>query len=381
MFFGNRAPTISRGLIYDQLYDSKYISASEALRNSDVWTAINIISSDIARAIPTSPKTKISKLLNRPSENVNRFSFYQHTVAQLLLTGNAYWLWREKVDGSYGFEYIPNSNITEYISDDGQEITYDVKFDAQKEKDLENVASSDVMHFRLLGNDGGLTGMSPIQALSNELSIQDSSNTLAKTALNKSARPSGIVKVEKGTLNPDAKDKIRTEFESKTTGSNSGRVLVMDSVTTYTPLEVKNDSTSLLDATSWTREQIAKAFMIPIDMLGGESAHSNIEQIRSVYNTTIGRYLAPIQSELSMKLNADVDFDIKPSTDLDGSNLETRVADLVSKGVITSAVAQQVLLQSQSDVITQQIIDAVVNSGNELIPAEKKGIVINGQGS
>ena len=46
-----------------------------------------------------------------------------------------------------------------------------------------NVPQNDVLHFRLLSKNGGMTGISPLSALSNELNIKNDSNKLTRAAL------------------------------------------------------------------------------------------------------------------------------------------------------------------------------------------------------
>lgn len=85
-----------------------YISAETAIRNSDVWAAVNVISSDLARIKLASDSKKLTKLLNAPSPLTNRFSFMQSIIAQMLLTGNAYVIRRVK-DNNEFWEYTsPN---------------------------------------------------------------------------------------------------------------------------------------------------------------------------------------------------------------------------------------------------------------------------------
>lgn len=336
-----------------------YISADRALKNSDVWTAVNIISSDIARVKFHGDKKKTDTLLSSPSRVTNRFNFFQSMISQMLLTGNAYALRRLDGSGEY-LEFVSPSHIQQYLSDDGQTTTYDITFNGTQEDDLKNVPSDDVIHLRLLSTDGGLTGKSPLTALVDELALQSGNNKLANSVFNKSANPSAMLKLNTGQkLNSEGREAVRTAFEEANTGANAGRVMVMDGTFDYSQLEVKSDVAKLLTATDWTRSQIAKAFMLPSDMLGSESEHSNADQIRATYNNTIGRYLAPALEELSMKYGENIIADIREATDLDGAMLEQRTTNLIKGGVISSVLGLEILKDSHSDLITPDLIEAV----------------------
>ncbi|WP_439818380.1 phage portal protein [Weissella paramesenteroides] len=366
MFFEKRNQPIrgsgnSRTLSSNQtVLDGGYISADRALKNSDVWTAVNIISSDIARVKFHSPdKQKIDKLLGKPSRVTNRFNFFQSMVAQMLLTGNAYAVRRADSSGEY-LEFVSPSHIQQYLTDDGQITTYDITFNGTQEDDLKNVPADDVIHLRLLSTDGGLTGKSPLTALAAELTLQEGNNKLANSVFNKSANPSAMLKLTTGQrLNKEGREAVRTAFEDANTGANAGRVMVMDGTFDYSQLEVKSDVAKLLTATDWTRAQIAKAFMLPSDMLGSESEHSNADQIRATYNNTIGRYLSPVLEELSMKYGEHIIADIREATDLDGAMLEQRTTNLIKGGAISSALGLEILKDSHSDLVTPDLINVV----------------------
>lgn len=365
MFFEKRSqPIRGSGSSYtlssgQMVLGGGYISADRALKNSDVWTAVNIISSDIARVKFHGDKKKTDTLLSSPSRVTNRFNFFQSMIAQMLLTGNAYALRRLDGSGEY-LEFVSPSHIQQYLSDDGQITTYDISFNGTQEDDLKNVPSDDVIHLRLLSTDGGLTGKSPLTALVDELILQSGNNKLANSVFNKSANPSAMLKLNTGQkLSNEGREAIRSAFEEANTGANSGRVMVMDGTFDYSQLEVKSDVAKLLTATDWTRSQIAKAFMLPSDMLGSESEHSNADQIRATYNNTMGRYLAPALEELSMKYGENIIADIREATDLDGAMLEQRTTNLIKGGAISSVLGLEILKDSHSDLVTPDLIKAV----------------------
>lgn len=352
----------------------RYVSSEAAMRNSDIRTAITIISSDIARVKFRTPNKKINNLLNAPSRMTGRFSFMQSMIAEMLLSGNAYAL--RRTDGNKEFwEFAPPSRVNVLEADDGQSLVYEFRFLAPDEHDLigkEAVQAKDVIHFRWLGTNGGLTGRSPLESLAKEINLQDQSRSLALSVFNKAITPTSFLKVP-GKYKKEEKDKIRDAFVEQNTGDNAGKPLVLDSnVEEYKQLEVKADVAKLLESTDWTREQIAKVFMIPIDTLGSESQHSNAEQIRSQYNTTLGRYIAPLVDELELKLEVDVTPDVREAIDLDGSQIESRVKDMVSGGVISSPLGIEILLNSHSDLVDTEILTKVIGRGETVNGTVKK---------
>lgn len=343
-------------------YFGDYVNAEQAIRNSDVWTAVNILASDIARVKFKAKDEKVNNLLANPSRLTNRFNFWQSMVASMLLSGNAYALRRVK-QGQEFLEFVQPDHVTVWLSDDGQTLTYDFRFDAVDEPDEKDVQSSDVVHLRMLTLNGGMVGRSPLVALNNELTLQDTARKLTLTSLRKAIMPSAVLKAKK-PLMPEARENARAEFEKANSGDNAGRVIVMDTLFDFTQSQVSADVAKLLNSTDWTRNQIAKAFMMPTDMLGGESEHSNAEQITATYNTTLGRYLQPIVDELQMTFGVEIDADVRTAIDLDGSQVEARTKELFTAGILSQQQAVKVLSDSTSDIVTDDI--AKMSTAQEL---------------
>ena len=69
------------------LNSSEWVSAKTALQNSDLFTVINQLSSDLATVKLTAKKKQTQGILDNPSTNASRHGFYQSIFAQLLIGG------------------------------------------------------------------------------------------------------------------------------------------------------------------------------------------------------------------------------------------------------------------------------------------------------
>src|SRR5699024_2584964 len=226
-------------------------------------------------------------------------------------------------------EYLRPSQVSVWdVLNGSNEMLYSATFDDPNVGYKESIPATDMIHLKIMSTDGGKTGNTPLLSLSSELRIQDSSTKLTIAALANSILPQGILKITKGggLLNADQKRQERINFVKANQGDALGGPIVLDELREYEPLEIKNDVSKLLNSTDWTSEQISKVFLVPSDMLGSESQHSNIEQIGSQYNATIGRYIRPVVSELQNTFKTDFHFDIKEVIDLDDRQIETRVS-------------------------------------------------------
>lgn len=330
------------------------VNATAAIQNSDVYSVVNLIASDVA-SLPFETSIADQNLMNlltvNPSPLYSSYSFWQTVYCNLLLNGNSFVaIWRDPMTNRpTKLELLINMEVNVLMSDDSQHLQYDIRFFDDRPDTI--VDSQDILHFRLLPANTTtqlmVLGTSPLMSLANEVEIQNNTNNLTLTSLVKSINPSGILTINKGLLDHQAKENVRTEFEAANSGANAGRPLVLDQSTTYKSVAIDANVLNLLKGTDWTRQQICKAFGVPSDLLQMESEHSNISQIMTFYAACLNRYINPITSEIQNKLvtlpGEKVTMDSSPITDPDNSLFENRMANLVKNGVITSDMALTIL--------------------------------------
>lgn len=337
------------------VFNSDFVSAKDALKNSDVFAVVNKLAEDMASVHFKTNNQYTNKVLTNPSQLTNSFSFWRSMYAQMLLSGNAYALiWGDKSGRSDHLEYLKPSQVDIYKSADGTQLTYDINFPDTEEQDLKSVPASQIIHLKSVSLDGGLIGISPLQALSKEMQLQDANKGLALGAMKNGLNITGLLKINKGgLLEGETKDSVRRAFEKQ---AENGHIVVLDDLEDYQSLEVNRDISKLLSSTDWTSEQIAKVYGVPQDYLGSESEHSNIEMVAIQYAQTIGRYIRGVVSEFKQKLNGEIDYDVNAISDIDGQQVEKRVRGLVTDRVIGYKTAQKILIRSNSDLLTKEDI-------------------------
>jgi HK97 family phage portal protein len=354
-----------------------YLPAEKALRNSDIWTAVITIASDIARTSFHSSKRAEEKTLSNPATLTNRFNFYQSMAMQMLLDGNAYAIRRvgDERAGEW-WEFVPPSGVTVWLSDNGQSLSYDFNFLNPSEKRIEKISASDVIHWRWASENGGIVGQSPLVSLINEYNLQQSANNLAMSTMKRAITPTSILKSTAAKLGKKEREEVRSVFEEANTGNNSGRVLVLDPLFDYNQVEVKADIAKILDSVDYTRSQIAKAFMIPMALLGDEAEHSNPDQIKKQYDQAFDRYLQAVVGELSAKLSGNISTDIHLINDFDSSGLEGRVIALAGSGIINTTQAMSILKKSSSDIVTSDMLQGELDADDAEDVAENASEII-----
>lgn len=313
--------------------NSEWVSAKVALRNSDLFAVINQLSSDLATVKLTAERKQAQGILNNPSVSASRHGFYQSMFAQLLLAGESFAYRHRNINGrDVSWEFIRPSQINYNTADHTDGLYYNVMFDDPRIEPKLHVPQSDIIHFRLLSVDGGLSGISPLLALTREMDIQKASDKLTISALTNSLNMNGILKIKNGGL---------LDFKTKQARSRqaqrqmTGGPLVLDDLEDFKPIEIKSNVAQLLSQTDWTSKQFAKVYGIPDSYLGGQGdQQSSIDMISGMYANAISRYLRPAVSELETKLGSKIDSDLFPAVDPLGSLHIKRVNEMVQVGTL-----------------------------------------------
>lgn len=315
-----------------------YVNATEALLNSSIYAIVSQLSADLANCVIKADKPKIQALINNPSVTANAHGFWQGMYVQLLLDGNAYaYRWRNVNGTDKYLEYLRPSQVQPMLLEDGSGLVYNINFDEPDVGFMQNVPQSDVIHFRLLSQNGGKTGTSPLLALSNEMNIQEQSNSLTLNALNRAILSPGVLKIQKGGLLNDKQKASRSRQFINQVNSSNGGPIVLDDLEDYQPLELKADVAKLLSQTNWTATQIAKVYGLPDTYVNGQGdQQSSLQMIQGYYANALNRYAQAIVSEFNCKFNATIKVNIRPATDPNGDTFATILGALDKDGVLSN---------------------------------------------
>lgn len=341
----------THGLVFTQLIGDQplnLVSTNQALLNSDIFSVINRISSDIASARFKTADQYVYNLLNTPNRLISRFSFWQSVIIQLLLDGNSY----VPIKGM-SLEQRRPSEVSEInVLDDYQGLTYKITpFNGEKEFTL---TQDQILHFRIMPDSRYqyMIGMSPLESLTYEMTISADSRKATLNSIKNQISPIGILTVPASQLNDEDREVARKSFEKANSGENNGRLMVLTDDSKFSQLDVKADVFKALNENAnFSASQISKAFGIPVDMLGGgqstESQHSNIDSVKGNYISDLNSYINPILDELKLKFNCpDLKLDVKSALDVDDSLTINQVNSMLQAGAIDQEQAQQLLKKS-----------------------------------
>lgn len=290
-------------------------STNKAITNSDIWTAVNIIASDIAStSIDLIENKKINtahnaiRLLNvKPNKSSSAYNFWFVTIANMLLNGQSFVLVeRDKEDKVVELKSIPKdkiqlqidhtNNIIEYLYTDISGNTYLLK-------------DRDILHFKFFSIDG-LTGVSPLIALKYEMNINDKGKRTLKSFIENGNKATGILKIKATHIDKNAKKSIREKFEDSMQGDNYVSTIILDDTAEeYSPITIDTGILEYINqAAKATTNQIAKVYKIPLNRFGMELTNTSTAEEQLIYlQNTLSHYMNAILSEINSKLLDDVE--------------------------------------------------------------------------
>lgn len=316
-----------------------------SLRNSDVFTAIDIISKDIAStSIQFNDKDsyldddkKILKLLNRrPNPYLDAWHFKYIIVANMLLNGNSYVeIVRDDKGQPIELYHMQNSAVSIEQIDDRIKYNYIDERDGHVRFDTE-----DVLHFRMFSMDG-FNGYSPLFALANEIGISMGSKKFLDEFFKNGGTSTAILKYEDGRYSDEELAIIRQNFENSQLKNNNGLVMLDDTMT-FDRLKVPTEVLNFLNSYKFSTQQVAKAFGLPLSKLGIETVNtslkdSGIEYYRSTLYPIFSMMNAEIEEKLFVQAPYEVtlDYDVARLIDSDPEVKLERVTQLFTKKIIT----------------------------------------------
>lgn len=316
-----------------------------SLRNSDVFTAIDIISKDIASTSIQfndadsylDDDKKILKLLNkRPNPYLDAWHFKYIIVANMLLNGNSYVeIVRDDKGQPIELYHMQNSAVSIEQIDDKIKYNYIDERDGHVRFDTE-----DVLHFRMFSIDG-FNGYSPLFALANEIGISMGSKKFLDEFFKNGGTSTAILKYEDGRYSDEELAIIRQNFENSQLKNNNGLVMLDDTMT-FDRLKVPTEVLNFLNSYKFSTQQVAKAFGLPLSKLGIETVNTSLKDSGiEYYRSTLYPIFSMMNAEIEEKLFAQapyevtLDYDVTRLIDSDPEVKLERVTQLFTKKIIT----------------------------------------------
>jgi HK97 family phage portal protein len=259
------------------------INQNSAFEVVAFWSAVSLISDTIATLPVDSfirqdgnrrPYRPRPAWVDQPDVDMTRQAHYQQVLVSLLVSGNSY------------TRVFRNSNgdVVNLVCLDPQ--TVQVKRSAIGRKifivdgEEKTLDSESIVHITDLIQPGSLTGLSRVERLKEALGLSSAMQSFAARFFGTGATTQGIIEFP-GNLTPEQAKNLRDGFDSAHRGfRRAHKTGVLSGGATYKQTTVPNDAAQFLESRRFSVEEIARAFNIPLSMMGvpGAQSYASTEQ-------------------------------------------------------------------------------------------------------
>lgn len=313
------APGLTRGslTLYNQ-YSYDYATLYRVQPN--VRTCVDFLARNIAqlglhtfqRVSETDRKRvrdhPLAQLIERPlpaAFKVTRYRLIESLMGDLGVYFNAFWL-KSKVDGGpMGLLRIPPPYVT--VKGGLVPLGYEITVGGQ----LTKVAPSEMVHFRGYNAENAILGLSPLETLRRVLAEEHAMGDYREYFWQNAARMGGIIErpSDAAEWSTTARERFKSEFEALYSGAeSSGRTAILEEGMTWKENTFNAKDSEYLGGRKLTREECARAYHIPLPMVGilDNATFSNIkEQHKNLYQDCLGPWCSMIEQEIELQLLPD----------------------------------------------------------------------------
>lgn len=241
------------------------------------------------------PVTEILNILKNPNREKTWIEFVESVVPSYEVTGDIFIMVTSLNETNKPLEmyYINPDSLTSVESTTGNVYCWQLDNNQWNEKffyveDSRNGISSyftqdgtkelwQIKEFNPNECRGDFFGLSPLNAIFEEIEQYEYSNTHNKSVLKNGATPSGVMVVDKEFhLGDDQYERMKAQIQSKYSGaSNAGNILILEGGKDFKQLSMNNKDMDFLNLLKFVREQIYITKGIPLPMVTAESMTMN----------------------------------------------------------------------------------------------------------
>lgn len=301
----------------------------------------------------------LTKLLRRPNPFYSGLVMWTATLIDWFLTGNAYWIKiRDRSGLLLELWWVPSYMVEPKWPKDKPEIFLThYEYKPNPIRDPIKYELMDIIHFRQgVDPENPRKGLSPIGALFRLVFTDEQAIAYQSVVLANGGAPGMVIAPVPGSKISDP-ERIKSEFESRVSGDNRGRPLVMSSPVTVTPAGYSPAEMNLDRLNKMPETRVAALFGSPAVVVGlsaglEHSTYNNMGEAREhLYEGKVIPTHNFFKEELWAQLlpeyegntdTTDLEYDYSKVRVLqeDRDKLYARVVNAWVNGLITRAMAK-----------------------------------------
>jgi HK97 family phage portal protein len=301
-----------------RMYNSYYYDYATMYRTQpNVRTCVEFLSRNIAqlglhvfRIVSETDRERLrdhplAQLLKRPLPPAMKLTYYrliETLVSDMGVYHNGYWLKIRQGGQVKGLLPLPPMYVEVQggLAPSGYELTVGGK--------MWPIPATDMVHLRGYNPENAASGLSPLETLRRVLAEEQAAGEYREGFWRNSARMNGIIKrpADAPDWSDTARERFLAEFEQLYSGeANSAKTAVLEEGMEWQEASFNAQESEYLNGRKLTREECARAYHIPLPMVGilDHATFSNIkEQHKNLYQDSLGPWLAMIEQDIELQL-------------------------------------------------------------------------------
>jgi HK97 family phage portal protein len=281
--------------------------------------APTVVETRTAKGWEQSDEHPLLSLLASPNPYYSGLHLWSATLADWMLSGNAYWIKRRTGVGRPAeIWWIPSSIMEPKWPDDG--FTFIGWYDYTVEGQVYPIDPADVVHFRDGFDPQNIRkGLSPLAALLREIATDNEAANWTASMLRNVGVPSVVLSPDGDyEVDNDAAEEARDRWVARTTGDRRGGPIFMSGSTKVSVLSFSPEQMQMRDQRRIPEERVSAIFGTPAVVVGlgaglDRSTYSNMAEAREAAYESM---LIPTQRLFAADLNTQLLPDFGDSTRL-----------------------------------------------------------------
>ena len=289
-----------------------YVDQQTATTSNAVWACVTLISDTIS-TLPVDayirrdgikkPYRPRPAWVTQPDAMINSVAFWQQIMVSLLIDGNAFVrIFRDPNNGEIiNLMCLDPLKVLMSRSPLGQK-----RFSYTGENGM--LETDDVLHVTgSLLQPGQIRANSIVDKLKENIGLNIALENFAARFFGQGTTMAGIIETP-GTLTADQSKNLSDSLDRMHRGyKRAHRTGVLSGGATFKPTTVQNDQAQMIDSRKFAVEDIARAFRVPLNMIGlsekGASSYNSIEQNNIAFVThTLRPWIARLEDAFSRLL-------------------------------------------------------------------------------
>lgn len=212
--------------------------------------------------------------VDQPDVDTTRQAHYGAVVTSLLVYGNSYTrVFRDKAGEVVNLVVLDPTTVEVKRNSIGRKMFIVTGEDKP-------LSSDEVIHILDLAEPGALTGVARVTKLKDALGVATALQAYAARFFGQGATTQGVIEFP-GALTAEQAKNLVDGFDARHRGwRKSHKTGVLSGGAQYKPTSVPNDQAQFLDSRRFAVEEMARAFNIPLHMMGipGTASYASVEQ-------------------------------------------------------------------------------------------------------